>query len=136
MCPTRPRRRVLRRTPSREFVEDRAQFEDLVGFVDADLAHEHAPILFEPHETRFLERAKRLAHRAARHAEHRRHFGFAKLRPCGKVTGENHPLELALHEPRQRVRLNQRDRVVVADRAAPDGAGHGGDRGGRGVLRR
>ncbi len=128
------RGRVLRGTPPGEIIQHRAQFEDVVRLVDADLAHEDAAILLQPDEARFLERAKRLAYRSARHAEHRRDLGFAQLRAGRKIAGEDHPLELALHERGQRVRLDQRDRVVIGDGAARHGVA--GGTGAHGVVPR
>ena len=69
----------------------------------ADLAHEDAAVLLEAHEARFLERAKRLAHRAARHAEPLGDLDLVELRAGAELAGEDHPLELALHQHRQRV---------------------------------
>ena len=101
---------VLRDAPADELVEHRAQLVDLVGFLDGDLADEHAAVLLEAHEPGLLERAKRLAHRAARDAEQLGDRRFVELGAGGQVAGEDHALELALHERRQRARLQQRDR--------------------------
>ena len=109
--------RFLSRAAAGELIEHSAKLEDVVRFLDADLADEHAAVLLEPDEAGFLERAKRLAHGAARHAKHRGHLGFAKLCTGGQITRENHPLDLALDECRQRVRLQECDRVVVSYRA-------------------
>ena len=101
----------------RAIVEHRPDLENVVGLVDVDLAHEHAAILLEADEPGFLERAKRLAHRAARHAEHRGDLRLAQLRPCREIAGEDHALDLALREPGQRMRLEQRDRMVGGEGA-------------------
>ena len=70
-------RDLLRDAAAGEFVEDRAELVDLVGFLDGDLPHEHAAVLFQAHEARLLQRAKRFAHGAARNAQQ---FGDRRLR--------------------------------------------------------
>jgi hypothetical protein len=91
---------VLRGEPAREVVEDRAKLVDLVGLVDADLAHEHAAVLLESHETRRLERPERLADRAARDAEALGDRGLVQLLAGAKLAGQDHALELALDQRR------------------------------------
>ena len=112
-------RRVLRRAPAGEFVEHRAQLEDLVRFLDADLAHEHAAVLLEPDEARIppARETPRAPVRATRRASRRPRFRAA-CAPAGKIAGEDHPLELALDERGQRIGLHQRDRMIVGDGAA------------------
>ena len=110
-------RALLRRSATGELIEHGANLEDIVGLLDADLADEHAAVLLEPDETGFLERAKCFAHGPARDAEHRRHLGFAQLRARREIAREDHPLDFALDKRRKRVRLQQRDRVVVGNGA-------------------
>ena len=76
--------RGVREATSDPFVEGGANFVDFVGLLDTDLAYEHAAILFQPHQARFLERAKRLAHGTARDAEEIRHRGFVQLGAGGR----------------------------------------------------
>ena len=104
---------------SDELVEDRAQLVDLVGFLDRDLAHEHAAVLLETHEAGLLERAERFAHRAARDAQELRHRDFVQLGAGGQVAGEDHALELVLHERRQRIALQHGDRAIGTRLVSP-----------------
>ena len=71
------------------------------GFLDGDLAHEHAAVLLQPDEPRFLQGAERFAHGASRNAEPVGDRRLVQLAAGGKVAGEDHPLELLLHEHRQ-----------------------------------
>src|ERR1700737_3444043 len=73
-----------REAPSDPFVEGGANFVDFVGFLDTDLAHEHAAILFQPHQARFLERAKRLTHGTPRDTEEIGYRPFVQLGAGGK----------------------------------------------------
>ena len=105
------RRRLLRDAPAGVLVEHRAQLVDLVCFLDGDLAHEHAAVLLEADEAGLLERAERLAHRAARYAEQVGDRRLVQLAAGGKLAGEDAPLEFALHQRGERVGLQHRDRA-------------------------
>ena len=98
-----------RELAARHLVEGGADLVDLVGLVDRDLAHEHAAVLLDPHQAGLRERAQRLAHRPARDAEARRDGELVELLAGGELAGEDHPLELALHEHGQRMVLQDRD---------------------------
>ncbi len=108
----------LRDTPAGELVERGPQLVDLVGFLDADLAHENAAILLEPDQARLLERPECLAHRAARHAEHVGNGGFVELGAGAELAGQDPSLELALHQHGQRVGLEEGDGAVRGSGAA------------------
>ena len=107
----------LREPAADEFVQHRAQLVDFVGFLDRNPAHEHAAILLQPHEARFLERAERFAHGAARDAETLGDRRFVQLAAGRQAAGKNEALELLLHERGQRARLDERDGI----RAVPGG---------------
>ena len=124
--------RRLREAPADEFVEHGAQLVDLVRFLDRNPAHEHAAVLLELDQSRFLQRAERLAHRAARHAEPQGDRRFVQLAAGGELAREDHALELLLHERRQRARLDERDGVGAAARGRrPSGPDFRRDDGGR-----
>ena len=95
--------------PPGPFVDDRTHLVDLVSFLDADLADEHAAVLFLAHEAGFLESAECLAHGAARHAQPLRERDLVELGADAQVAGQDHALQLLLHQHRQRARLEQRD---------------------------
>jgi hypothetical protein len=120
------RRDRLREPAPHELVEHRAQLVDLVRLADADLAHEHAAVLLEAHEAGALEGAERLADRAAGDAEE---VGDARFRQLGagrEIAREDHPLDLLVHERRERARLHQADRGTVGRRVGRRRGGVGG----------
>ena len=94
-----------------EAVERGAHFVDLVGFLEGDLAHEHAAILLGADQAGLLERTERLAHRSARDAEHLGDRFLVELGAGDEIARDDHPLELVRDQRRQRIRLQQRDRV-------------------------
>ncbi len=119
----------LRETPADELVEHGAQLVDFVGFLDRDLAHEDAAVLFEADEAGLLERAEGFAYGPARDTEARGDRRFVELAAGRKLPGQDHPLELLLDQHRQRARLHERDgaaRVASgAGRRHGDGSGQG-----------
>ena len=56
-----------------------AHLVDVVGLFDRYLAHEHAAVLLHAHQAGLVERAERLAHRAARDAHAHGEIGFVEL---------------------------------------------------------
>ena len=109
-------RGLLRHAAADELVEHGAKLVDLVGFLDRDLAHEDAAVLLEADEARLLERAKRLAHGSARNPEELGDRDLVELGAGRELAGEDHALDLALHQAGERMRLQHRDGVRARGR--------------------
>src|SRR5664280_2649014 len=90
-------------------VERGAHLEDLIGLGDRDLAHEDAAVLLEPYQPGLGEGAQRFPDRAARHPQARRQRQLVELFAGDQLAFENHALQLALDQHRQRVVLQDRD---------------------------
>src|SRR4030095_13440954 len=103
------------------FVERGPNFVDLIGFLDAHLADEHAAVLGESDQAGFFQCAERLAPRAARHAEALGQCRFVELGSDRQITREDQTLELLLDQHRQRIRAHQRNRRA---RGSLCGQGH------------
>ena len=117
----RRRRDRDREAAADELVHRRAQVEDLDRLVDGQVADEDAAVLLGPHQAGFVEHPERLAQRPARDAEAggKRHLG--ELLAGAKLAREDHSLELALDDARERARLQERD-----GRVRRGGRGEGG----------
>ena len=89
-----------------------AHLVDFVRLLERHQAHEDAPVLFGLHKPRLLERAKRLAHRAARNPHGARQFRFVQLRTGRKLACDDAPLNLALHERCQRLLAHDSERLI------------------------
>jgi hypothetical protein len=90
-----------------QFVERLAHVVDFVGFNDGDFAHEHAAILLRAHQPGFLERAQRLAYRAAAGTKSRRQLALVDVLADSQFAAQDELLDLDLHQGGQRVRLHQ-----------------------------
>jgi hypothetical protein len=101
---------VFGQAPADEFVHRGAQVKDLDGLMDRNIAHENAAVLFGAHQARFFEHSKRLAQRTARHTQPRSECHLGEFDAGREFAGQDHPLELALNDARQRARLQERDR--------------------------
>ena len=76
--------------------EHGAHLVDLVGLVERDLAHEHAAVLFDPHQAGLVERAKGLAHRPPRYPQVGGDVDLVELGATGDLARDDAPPELAL----------------------------------------
>ena len=80
------------------FVHHRAQVEDLHRFIERDVAHEDAPVLLLPHQPRFFQHAKGLAHGAARHTQSIGQRGFVELVAGHQFALHDAALNFLLHD--------------------------------------
>ena len=124
------RRDGLRDAATGILVEHRPQLVDLVGLREVDPSHEHAAILFEAHQPRFLERAKGLAHRArATRRAAAAIVGLVELGAGGQLAGQDHAARVPAGRGRAaNCDCEQRDRAVGVPRCgAPAGAASASD---------
>ena len=106
--------RRLREPPADEIIEHGAQLVDVVGFLDWNLADEHAAILLEADEARLFQRTESFPHRPARDAQPLGNRCLVQLAAGGKLARQNDALELLLHQGRQGARLHERNGVGAA----------------------
>ncbi len=97
--------------PARRLFEHRAHRVNLVRLRERHRPHEHAAILLGAHEPRLLERAKRLAHRPARHLQPCRPVGFIELVTRRQRAVDDMPLDLVAHQRRQRMAAHDVERI-------------------------
>jgi hypothetical protein len=82
-------------------------FEDVVGFLDAIWRTNDAAVLLEPHEPD-SSRARNASRTGPRDTPSIAATSVSRsLRARREIAGEDHPLDLALHEARQRVGLER-----------------------------